>query len=118
LLGHFALRHYKTVIDALFAQQFFMGSDFVDASLFEDDQPVGVLQDFYATMFLTNLVAFAEMGCEEELELIHSSKENAYKYHINTTMAVPQSLLRRIADRCPQYISVKAPRPCTRQHCK
>lgn len=50
--------------------------------------PIAVLQDFYATMFLTNLVAFAEMDCEAELNFANQSRERKYEYRINTTMAI------------------------------
>ena len=55
---------------------------------FSGNTPVSVMQDFYATMFLTNLVAYAEMDCEEELALINSTNEKTYEYRINTTMAI------------------------------
>jgi hypothetical protein len=50
--------------------------------------PVAVLQDFYATMFLTNLVAFAEMDCDAELTLRNQSPEKKYEYRVNTTQAI------------------------------
>lgn len=55
---------------------------------FSGTTPVAVLQDFYATMFLTNLIAFAEMDCETELELANQSNERKYKYRVNTTQAI------------------------------
>jgi len=55
---------------------------------FSGTTPVAVLQDFYATMFLTNLVAYAEMDCEEELALANQSCERKYEYRINRTMAI------------------------------
>lgn len=55
---------------------------------FSGTTPVAVLQDFYATMFLTNLVAFAEMDCDAELESISLSRERKYEYRINTTQAI------------------------------
>lgn len=50
--------------------------------------PVAVLQDFYATMFLTNMVAYAQMGCEEELDLINRDHEKKYEYQLNNTLAI------------------------------
>jgi 16S rRNA G966 N2-methylase RsmD len=44
---------------------------------------VAVLLDFYATILLTNLVAFAEMDCETELELANQSHERKYEYRVN-----------------------------------
>jgi hypothetical protein len=55
---------------------------------FSGATPVAVLQDFYATMFLTNLVAYAEMDCEEELALANQSRERKYEYRINRTLAI------------------------------
>lgn len=55
---------------------------------FSGTTPVAILQDFYATMFLTNLVAFAEMDCESELSLANKSHERKYEYRINTTQAI------------------------------
>lgn len=55
---------------------------------FSGSTPVAVLQDFYATMFLTNLVAYAEIDCEEELALANQSHERKYEYQLNRTMAI------------------------------
>lgn len=55
---------------------------------FSGTTSISVLQDFYATMFLTNLIAFAEKDCEAELEAINTSRERKYEYRINTTMAI------------------------------
>ena len=50
--------------------------------------PVAVLQDFYATMFLTNLVAYAEMDCEEELASANRTLERKHAYRINCSIAI------------------------------
>ena len=50
--------------------------------------PVAVLQDFYATMFLTNLVSYAEMDCEEELVSSNQTHDRKHEYRINRTMAI------------------------------
>jgi hypothetical protein len=66
--------------------------------------PVAVLQDFYATMFLTNLVTFAEKDCAKELELANQSRERKYEYRINRTMAiasVKDSLIELVMQRNP-----------------
>lgn len=66
--------------------------------------PVAVLQDFYATMFLTNMVSFAEMDCEKELKLISQGRERKYEYRINTTLAiasVKDSLIELTMERSP-----------------
>jgi hypothetical protein len=74
---------------------------------FSGTTPVAVLQDFYATMFLTNLVAFAEMDCEAELESINHSRERKYEYRINTTQAiasVKDSLIKLVMERNPRKL--------------
>ena len=50
--------------------------------------PIAVLQDFYATMFLTNLVAYAEMDCEPELALTNQNPKKKYEYRVNNTQAI------------------------------
>jgi hypothetical protein len=55
---------------------------------FSGTTPVAVLQDFYATMFLTNLVSHAERDSEDELKLKNDSLDKKYKYKINRTMAI------------------------------
>lgn len=55
---------------------------------FSGTTPVAVLQDFYATMCLTNMVAYAEKDCAAELESINKSRERKYEYRINNTMAI------------------------------
>jgi len=55
---------------------------------FSGQTPVAVLQDFYATMFLSNLTAFAEMDCEEALALANDTLNRKHEYQINRTMAV------------------------------
>jgi hypothetical protein len=55
---------------------------------FSGTTPVAVLQDFYATMFLTNLVSSAEKDCESELESINNNRERKYEYRINNALAI------------------------------
>jgi hypothetical protein len=55
---------------------------------FSGTTPVAVLQDFYATMCLTNMIAYAEKDCAAELESINKSRERKYEYRINNTMAI------------------------------
>lgn len=50
--------------------------------------PVCILQDFYSTMFLSNILAYAEVDCAEELEKINSSTKLRLQYKINTNHAV------------------------------
>ena len=50
--------------------------------------PIAVLQDFYATMFLTNMVAYAEMDCEPEMDLANRDRVRKYEYRLNNTLAI------------------------------
>lgn len=72
--------------------------------------PVAVLQDFYATMFLTNMVSFAEMDCEKELDLISQSRERKYEYRINTTMAIAS-----VKDSLIELVMIQSPRKLKRK---
>lgn len=47
-----------------------------------------IMQDFFATLFLSNLLAYIELDCEKELEEINSSDERQYQYKINTMLAI------------------------------
>ena len=47
-----------------------------------------ILQDFYSTMFLSNLLAYMEADCSEELEKINSSEQKKHEYRINTNHAI------------------------------
>jgi len=49
---------------------------------------VCILQDFYSTMFLSNILAYIEADCAEEIEKINSSERNKYEYRINTNHAI------------------------------
>lgn len=50
--------------------------------------PIAILQDFYATMYLSNMAAFAQLDCAEELEKKLRTKELKYEYKINVSMTV------------------------------
>lgn len=47
-----------------------------------------VMQDFYATLFLSNLLAYIELDCEKELEEVNVSNEKKHQYQINTSLAI------------------------------
>lgn len=47
-----------------------------------------ILQDFYSTMFLSNILAYIESDCAEKIEKINSSERNKYEYRINTNHAI------------------------------
>lgn len=49
---------------------------------------VCILQDFYSTMFLSNLLACMEFDCSQELDKINSSQQLKHEYKINTNHAI------------------------------
>ena len=50
--------------------------------------PVCILQDFYSTMFLSNLLAYMEADCAEEIAEINSSEQHKHEYKVNTNHAI------------------------------
>lgn len=50
--------------------------------------PVCILQDFYAVVFLSNLVTYLELDCSKEIKVINSSEELKYQYKVNTALAI------------------------------
>lgn len=50
--------------------------------------PICILQDFYSTMFLSNMLACMEAECSDKLDEINSSKQRMHEYKINTNHAV------------------------------
>ena len=55
---------------------------------FSGTDKICILQDFYSTMFLSNILAYIEADCAEEIEKINSSERNKYEYKINTNHAI------------------------------
>jgi len=55
---------------------------------FSGIDPVCILQDFYSTMFLSNLLAYIEADCSDELDKINSSEQYKHEYKINTNHAI------------------------------
>lgn len=55
---------------------------------FSGVSPICVIQDFYATLFLSNTLAYIELDCEKELEEINASGEKKHQYQINTSLAI------------------------------
>lgn len=49
-----------------------------------------VLQDFYATAFLANLVGVLEYDLHEEIEEAHSNPENKHAYKMNISMTISE----------------------------
>jgi len=55
---------------------------------FSGIDPICILQDFYSTLFLSNLLAYIEADCSEKLEKINSSEQYKHEYKINTNHAI------------------------------
>ena len=55
---------------------------------FTDRTPISIEQDFYATMFLTNLVAFAKMESDMSIKHADSEKSLKYKHKTNEKMLI------------------------------
>lgn len=56
--------------------------------IFSGIDNICILQDFYSTMFLSNILAYIEADCAEEIENINSSERNKHEYRINTNHAI------------------------------
>ena len=54
--------------------------------------PLAIRQDFYATMFLSNLAAMIIFENEKELDQLHNNKQNKYQYKVNVNAVI--SLLK------------------------
>lgn len=52
--------------------------------------PKAILQDFYATMFLTNLAGILEYDLHEQIEAAHNKPENLYAYKMNIAMTISE----------------------------
>ena len=52
--------------------------------------PDAILQDFYATMFLTALAGVLEYDLREEIEAAHTRPENRYAYKLNVAMTISE----------------------------
>jgi hypothetical protein len=55
---------------------------------FSGNTPIAILQDFYATMYLTNMAAFAQIDCEKELEKKQKKEDQEYEYKPNVSMII------------------------------
>lgn len=49
---------------------------------------VCVQQDFYATLFLSNAMAFLEADCREEIEKYNATEKNKYEYQLNRARTI------------------------------
>lgn len=64
--------------------------------------PNAILQDFYATMFLGNLVGVLEFDLHKEIEAAHNSPEHKYQYKMNknrTISELKRTVIEMIATR-------------------
>lgn len=52
--------------------------------------PTAILQDFYATMFLSNLVGVLVYDLHDEIEAAHTKPENLYAYKMNISMTITE----------------------------
>ena len=52
--------------------------------------PDAILQDFYATMFLADLVGVLEYDLREEIEAAHTRPENRYAYKLNVASTISE----------------------------
>ena len=50
--------------------------------------PLCILQDFYSTLFLSNILAYVEADYAEDIEKINSSEKYKLEYKMNTNHAV------------------------------
>lgn len=62
----------------------------LEIECFSGYSPVAILQDFYATVFLANLVAVLEYDLRDEIKKAHNKPENLYEYKMNTVIAISE----------------------------
>ena len=55
---------------------------------FSGNTQIAIQQDFYATMFLTNMAAFAQIDCEKELAKKQKKEDQKYEYKPNVSMLI------------------------------
>ena len=57
---------------------------------FAGNSEIAILQEFYATMFLSNIASMMALDCTEEIEELNKNKDLKYQYKANlsTTIAV------------------------------
>jgi len=75
---------------------------------FTGETPIAVEQDFYASMYLTNLVALAKMDADEQIQNENQAKELKYEYQTNTNI-----LIGKLKDRLVLMILVRSGRKRT-----
>lgn len=62
----------------------------LEIECFSGYSSIAILQDFYATVFLANLVAVLEYDLCDEIKKAHDKPENLYEYKINTVIAISE----------------------------
>lgn len=70
--------HYDTLKNKLLVEKF------------SGISPVCVQQDFYASLFLANLLAYMELECAESVKRVNEESNRKHTYKINTTQAVAE----------------------------
>ncbi|MCY6355866.1 IS4 family transposase [Clostridium sp. ZS2-4] len=55
---------------------------------FAGETPIAIEQDFYATMYLSNMVALAKMDANEIIEEEYKNKGLKYEYKVNTNVLI------------------------------
>ncbi len=71
---------------------------------FTGETPIAIEQDFYATMYLANMVALAKMDANEIIEEEYKNKDLKYEYKVNTNV-----LIGKLKDTLITMISTKNP---------
>lgn len=76
---------------------------------FTGETPIAVEQDFYASMYLSNLVALAKMDADEQIQAKNQAKELKYEYQTNTNI-----LIGKLKDRFILMLLVRSGRKRSR----
>ena len=63
---------------------------------FAGNSNIAILQEFYATMFLSNIASMMALDCTEEIEEINKDKDLKYQYKANITQSIAMMRMRLI----------------------
>lgn len=55
---------------------------------FTGETPIAIEQDFYASMYITNLVALAKMDADKQIQAENQTKQLKYEYQTNTNILI------------------------------
>lgn len=72
---------------------------------FSGETPIAIEQDFYATMYLSNMVSLAKMDANAIVEEENNDKELKYKYKVNTNILIGKlknSLVLMLLEKSPR----------------